>query len=125
MDTERIMEIQRAANTSVSLEEPLYGEEEDRALGDLLPDTESDAVEDLATNNVFAEEVCVLLEEVLNPRELQVVQMRFSLGGKPPQKLEEVGRQLGITRERVRQIEAAALKKLKQSPQLRHLYQSL
>ncbi len=124
LEAERIQELRRAASLSLSLDEPSYGEEEDMTLGELLPDTE-EAVEDVVAQCSLVDEVDVILQQTLLPREYQVVQLRFGLSGHHVHTLGEIGKQLGVSRERVRQMEVSAKKKLKYSTPLRHLYQTL
>ena len=120
MDVERLHELEAAPGTPISLELPV-GEDEEQELGDVLADTESATPEDLATTQTLKDEVQRVLESVLTPREQLVLQLRFGLGNGQAHPLEQVGRELGITRERVRQIEAGALAKLRQPPVLDRL----
>jgi len=120
LDPIRMIELQSAPGAPVSLELPV-GEDEEQELGDVLADTESASPEDLATTQTLKDEVQRVLESVLTPREQLVLQLRFGLGNGQAHPLEQVGRELGITRERVRQIEAGALAKLRQPPVLERL----
>jgi RNA polymerase primary sigma factor len=120
LDPVRMVELQAAPGAPVSLELPV-GEDEEQELGDVLADTESATPEDLATTQTLKDEVQRVLESVLTPREQLVLQLRFGLGNGQAHPLEQVGRELGITRERVRQIEAGALAKLRQPPVLERL----
>jgi RNA polymerase primary sigma factor len=120
LDPNRMVELQAAPGAPVSLELPV-GEDEEQELGDVLADTESATPEDLATTQTLKDEVQRVLESVLTPREQLVLQLRFGLGNGQAHPLEQVGRELGITRERVRQIEAGALAKLRQPPVLERL----
>jgi len=120
LDPIRMVELQAAPGAPVSLELPV-GEDEEQELGDVLADTESASPEDLATTQTLKDEVQRVLESVLTPRERLVLQLRFGLGNSQAHPLEQVGRELGITRERVRQIEAGALAKLRQPPVLERL----
>jgi RNA polymerase primary sigma factor len=120
LDPIRMVELQAAPGAPVSLELPV-GEDEEQELGDVLADTESASPEDLATTQTLKDEVQRVLEAVLTPREQLVLQLRFGLGNSQAHPLEQVGRELGITRERVRQIEAGALAKLRQPPVLERL----
>ena len=120
LDPIRMVELQGAPGAPVSLELPV-GEDEEQELGDVLADTESASPEDLATTQTLKDEVQRVLESVLTPRERLVLQLRFGLGNSQAHPLEQVGRELGITRERVRQIEAGALAKLRQPPVLERL----
>jgi len=120
LDPIRMVELQSAPGAPVSLELPV-GEDEEQELGDVLADTESASPEELATTQTLKDEVQRVLESVLTPREQLVLQLRFGLGNGQAHPLEQVGRELGITRERVRQIEAGALAKLRQPPVLDRL----
>jgi RNA polymerase primary sigma factor len=120
LDPLRMVELQAAPGAPVSLELPV-GEDEEQELGDVLADTESASPEDIATTQTLKDEVQRVLESVLTPRERLVLQLRFGLGNGQAHPLEQVGRELGITRERVRQIEAGALAKLRQPPVLERL----
>jgi RNA polymerase primary sigma factor len=120
LDPIRMLELQAAPGAPVSLELPV-GEDEEQELGDVLADTESASPEDLATTHTLKDEVQSVLKSVLTPREQLVLQLRFGLGNGQAHPLEQVGRELGITRERVRQIEAGALAKLRQPPVLDRL----
>ena len=120
LDPLRMIELQSAPGAPVSLELPV-GEDEEQELGDVLADTESASPEDVATTQTLKDEVQRVLESVLTPRERLVLQLRFGLGNGQAHPLEQVGRELGITRERVRQIEAGALAKLRQPPVLDRL----
>jgi len=120
LDPLRMIELQSAPRAPVSLELPV-GEDEEQELGDVLADTESASPEDIATTQTLKDEVQRVLESVLTPRERLVLQLRFGLGNGQAHPLEQVGRELGITRERVRQIEAGARAKLRQPPVLERL----
>lgn len=120
LDPIRMVELQSAPGAPVSLELPV-GEDEEQELGDVLADNESASPEDIATTQTLKDEVQRVLESVLTPREQLVLQLRFGLGNSQAHPLEQVGRELGITRERVRQIEAGALAKLRQPPVLERL----
>ena len=108
---EKVMEIQKIAQDPVSLETPI-GEEDDSHLGDFIPDDESPAPHDSAAYTLLKEQ----LEEVmstLTPREAKVLKLRFGLEDGKARTLEEVGKEFQVTRERIRQIEAKALRKLR------------
>ncbi len=111
IDSERVAEIQRIAQEPVSLETPI-GEEEDSQLGDFLEDKELLSPDDAAANQLLREELESMIDE-LAPREREVLRLRFGLEDGHPYTLEEVGRRFGVTRERIRQIEAKALRKLR------------
>ncbi len=111
MSPDKVREIMKIAQDPVSLETPI-GEEEDSHLGDFIPDDDSPAPADAAFNTMLREQ----LNEVLNtltPREAQVLRLRFGLEDGRTRTLEEVGKVFNITRERIRQIEAKALRKLR------------
>ena len=108
---EKVTEIQKIAQDPVSLETPI-GEEEDSHLGDFIQDEDSPAPHDAASYTMLREQ----LEEVMNtltPREAKVLKLRFGLEDGKSRTLEEVGKEFNVTRERVRQIEAKALRKLR------------
>ena len=108
---EKVMEIQKIAQDPVSLETPI-GEEDDSHLGDFIQDDESPAPQDSAAYTMLKEQ----LEEVmstLTPREAKVLKLRFGLEDGKARTLEEVGKEFNVTRERIRQIEAKALRKLR------------
>ena len=111
ISVEKVMEIQKIAQDPVSLETPI-GEEDDSHLGDFIQDEDSPAPQDSAAYTMLKEQ----LEEVmttLTPREAKVLKLRFGLEDGKARTLEEVGRVFDVTRERIRQIEAKALRKLR------------
>ena len=111
LPVEKVMEIQKIAQDPVSLETPI-GEEDDSHLGDFIQDEDSPAPQDSAAYTLLKEQ----LEEVmgtLSPREAKVLKLRFGLEDGKARTLEEVGREFMVTRERIRQIEAKALRKLR------------
>ena len=108
---EKVMEIQKIAQDPVSLETPI-GEEDDSHLGDFIQDEDSPAPHDAASYTLLREH----LEEVmstLTPREAKVLKLRFGLEDGKARTLEEVGKEFDVTRERIRQIEAKAIRKLR------------
>ena len=108
---EKVIEIQKIAQDPVSLETPI-GEEDDSHLGDFIQDEDSPAPHDAASYTLLREQ----LEDVMNtltPREAKVLKLRFGLEDGKARTLEEVGREFDVTRERIRQIEAKALRKLR------------
>ena len=111
LDVERVREIMKIAQEPVSLETPI-GEEEDSHLGDFIPDDEILAPSDAATFTMLREELIGVLDS-LTPREQKVLRLRFGLDDGKPRTLEEVGKEFDVTRERIRQIEAKALRKLR------------
>ena len=108
---EKVREIMKIAQDPVSLETPI-GEEEDSHLGDFVEDNDSPAPSDSASYSLLREQLCNILH-TLTPREEQVIKLRFGLVDGRQRTLEEVGKQFQITRERIRQIEAKALRKLR------------
>ena len=113
-------EMLRSSAAPVSLETPV-GEDETDVLGDLLPDENAIAPEDRAFERTLKEEANHALEETLSHRERLVLQLRFGLGDGQVYPLEKIGEQLGLTRERVRQIENEALRKLRSAAATAHL----
>lgn len=111
MTPERVREIIRIAQDPVSLEAPV-GEEEDSFLGDFIPDEDAPAPIDTAMKAVFKDELNKALD-LLPEREREVLKFRYGVGYDRSHTLEEVGRQFKVTRERIRQIEAKALRKLR------------
>lgn len=111
MPTERVREILRVAQEPVSLETPI-GEEEDSHLGDFIPDDDALAPADAASMSLLKEQLADVLK-TLTPREEKVLSLRFGLADGNPKTLEEVGKEFNVTRERIRQIEAKALRKLR------------
>ena len=111
MSADKVREIMKVAQDPVSLETPI-GEEEDSHLGDFIPDDDSPAPAEAASQAMLREQLIEVLR-TLTPREEQVLTLRFGLEDGRPRTLEEVGRVFNITRERIRQIEAKALRKLR------------
>ena len=119
MSAEKVREIMKIAQDPVSLETPI-GEEEDSHLGDFIPDDDTPAPADAASATILRE---VIEKELhtLTPREEHVIKLRFGLYDGRTRTLEEVGKEFDITRERIRQIEAKALRKLRHPSRARHL----
>lgn len=111
MEVEKVREVQKIAQEPVSLETPI-GEEEDSHLGDFIPDEEILSPSDAATNTMLREQLITVLD-TLTDRERKVLALRFGLDDGRTRTLEEVGQAFDVTRERIRQIEAKALRKLK------------
>jgi RNA polymerase primary sigma factor len=111
LDVERVREIMKIAQEPVSLETPI-GEEEDSHLGDFIPDEDVLAPADAATFTMLREQLIDVLD-TLTPREEKVLRLRFGLDDGRARTLEEVGKEFDVTRERIRQIEAKALRKLR------------
>lgn len=119
MSSEKVREIMKIAQDPVSLETPI-GEEEDSHLGDFIPDEDAPDPSEVASATILRE----VIERELNtltPREAHVIKLRFGLYDGRTRTLEEVGKEFDITRERIRQIEAKALRKLRHPSRARHL----
>ncbi len=108
---EKVCEIQKISLDPVSLETPI-GEEDDSHLGDFIEDTNALSPDDYASEQLLKEEINKVLKQ-LTPRESKVLRLRFGLEDGRTRTLEEVGKEFNVTRERIRQIEAKALRKLK------------
>ncbi|MBR7151781.1 MAG: RNA polymerase sigma factor RpoD [Clostridia bacterium] len=119
MSADKVREIMKIAQDPVSLETPI-GEEEDSHLGDFIPDDETPSPAEATSTNILREELERQLH-TLTPREEHVIKLRFGLYDGRTRTLEEVGKEFDITRERIRQIEAKALRKLRHPSRARHL----
>lgn len=108
---DKVREIQKISQIPVSLEKPI-GEEEDSQLGDFIPDEDAQSPEEQASYSLLREQLLSVLKE-LTPREEQVLKLRFGLDDGRTRTLEEVGKEFNVTRERIRQIEAKALRKMR------------
>ncbi len=119
MSADKVREIMKIAQDPVSLETPI-GEEEDSHLGDFIPDDDAPQPSEIASATILRE---VIERELhtLTPREEHVIKLRFGLYDGRSRTLEEVGKEFDITRERIRQIEAKALRKLRHPSRARHL----
>ncbi len=111
MSVEKVREILKIAQEPVSLETPI-GEEEDSHLGDFIPDEGASEPSEAASFTLLQEQLVDVLS-TLTPREEKVLKLRFGIEDGRPRTLEEVGKQFNVTRERIRQIEAKALRKLR------------
>ena len=111
MPVDKVREIMRVAQEPVSLETPI-GEEEDSHLGDFIPDEDAPVPAEAASHTLLKEQLSTVLKS-LTPREEKVLRLRFGLEDGRPRTLEEVGHEFEVTRERIRQIEAKALRKLR------------
>ena len=111
MPVEKVREIMRVAQEPVSLETPI-GEEEDSHLGDFIPDEDAPAPSEVASHTMLKEQLAEV-RSTLTPREEKVLRLRFGLEDGRSRTLEEVGKEFNVTRERIRQIEAKALRKLR------------
>ena len=119
MPVDKVREIMRVAQEPVSLETPI-GEEEDSHLGDFIPDNDAPAPADAASHTMLREQLADVLS-TLTPREAKVLKLRFGLEDGRSRTLEEVGKEFNVTRERIRQIEAKALRKLRHPSRSRKL----
>ena len=111
MSVERVKEIKKVSQEPVSLETPI-GEEEDSHLGDFIPDEDAPSPSELAAYTLLREQLDEIIQ-TLTPREAKVLRLRFGLDDGKARTLEEVGKEFNVTRERIRQIEAKALRKLR------------
>ena len=111
MSADRVREIQKISQEPVSLETPI-GEEEDSQLGDFIEDSQAEVPPDAASFSMLQEQLAQVLDSLAD-RERKVIELRFGLVDGHPRTLEEVGREFGVTRERIRQIESKTLAKLR------------
>ena len=111
MDPDKVNEILKASQDPISLEAPI-GEEQDLNLSDLIEDQNAESPQNSASKNLLKAQISDVLD-TLSPRERQVIEYRFGINDGRPRTLEEVGQTFGVTRERIRQIEAKALRKLR------------
>ena len=108
---DKVAEIQKIAQEPISIETPV-GEEEDSKMADFIEDESVKSPVEVATQNLLREQLLGVIE-TLTPREQKVIRLRYGLDDSHPRTLEEVGKEFNVTRERIRQIEAKALKKLR------------
>ena len=120
---DKVIEVQRISQDPISLESKM-GHEEDSKIGDLIPDENALSPQDIAMQNMLKEQLMSVLE-TLTPREQKVIRLRYGLDDAHPRTLEEVGREFSVTRERIRQIEAKALRKLRHPSKLKRLRDDL
>lgn len=120
---EKVVEVQKISQDPISLESKM-GHEEDSKIGDLIPDDSAMSPHEIAMQNMLKEQLMSVLE-TLTPREQKVLRLRYGLDDSHPRTLEEVGREFSVTRERIRQIEAKALRKLRHPTKLKRLRDDL
>ena len=108
---DKVAEIQKIAQEPISLENPV-GEEEDSKMADFIEDESVKAPVEVASQNLLREQLLAVIE-TLTPREQKVIRLRYGLDDSHSRTLEEVGKEFNVTRERIRQIDAKALRKLK------------
>ncbi len=120
---DKVIEVQRISQDPISLESKM-GNEEDSKIGDIIPDENALSPHDIAQQNMLKEQLMSVLE-TLTPREQKVIRLRYGLDDAHPRTLEEVGREFSVTRERIRQIEAKALRKLRHPSKLKRLRDDL
>ncbi len=120
---DKVIEVQRISQDPISLESKM-GHEEDSKIGDIIPDENALSPQDIAMQNMLKEQLMSVLE-TLTPREQKVIRLRYGLDDAHPRTLEEVGREFSVTRERIRQIEAKALRKLRHPSKLKRLRDDL
>jgi RNA polymerase primary sigma factor len=118
-----VREILLAYRGTLSLETPI-GDDADSTLGDFVPDSQLEEPVDLAARQLLRSDIAVLLAQ-LNTRERRILQLRYGLDNREPLTLQEIGHEVGLTRERVRQIEGEALDKLRQPERRAHLQEYL
>ena len=121
MSEEKLRELHRTAQAPISLATPV-GEEANSTLADFIPDPHALDADDAAASGMLRQQIATALDQ-LTERERRVLELRYGLADGQPRTLEEVGRDFGVTRERVRQIEAKALRKLHRHPRLGKLLQ--
>ena len=126
MESEKIDYIMRIKQDTASLDASIgrEGDDEDSVLGDFVEDEDRDSPEDSAANQILKEQLSEIIA-TLSPREQKIIRLRFGIGGGRPHTLEEVGNEFDVTRERIRQIEAKALSKLRKNKDTKKLHEYL
>lgn len=123
MEVEKIENVMRIKQDIASLDASVGrdGDDEESVLGDFVEDSERDSPEDATANQILKEQIAEILT-TLSEREQKIIRLRFGIGGGRPHTLEEVGMEFSVTRERIRQIEAKALAKLRKHKQTKKLH---
>ena len=126
MDPEKVEYVMRIKQDIASLDQSVGrdGDDEDSVLGDFVEDEERDSPEDSAANQILKEQLAEIIS-TLSEREQKIIKLRFGIGGGRPHTLEEVGAEFSVTRERIRQIEAKALSKLRKHKDTKKLHEYL
>ena len=126
MDPEKVDYVMRIKQDIASLDASIgrEGDDEDSVLGDFVEDEERDSPEDSAANQILKEQLSEIIS-TLSSREQKIIRLRFGIGGGKPHTLEEVGNEFRVTRERIRQIEAKALSKLRKNKETKKLHEYL
>ena len=119
ISVEKVQQIQRIAQEPISFDSTV-GEEDDSSLGDFIADTEGQNPLEYTQYKLYREEIDAVLQ-TLTPREEKVIRLRYGLDDNHPRTLEEVGREFNVTRERIRQIEAKAIRRLRHPSRLKRL----
>ncbi len=125
MEPEKIEYVMKIKQDVNSLDAAVRDDEEDSVLGDFIEDEDTKSPDEAATEQLLKEQVQGILESALSERELKIVKMRFGLEDGKNHTLEEVGHEFAVTRERIRQIEAKALAKLRKHKDAKKLYEYL
>ncbi len=126
MEIDKIENVMRIKQDIASLDASVGrdGDDEESVLGDFIEDSERDSPEDATANQILKEQIAVILG-TLSEREQKIIKLRFGIGGGRPHTLEEVGNEFSVTRERIRQIEAKALSKLRKHKDTKKLHEYL